>query len=127
MTLVGFVFGVWLAVRWVLLAQVIALEEPTRHPLRRTATVARGSWWRIASVTVLVAGTALLIGPVIGCLLLFATSTSFNVINLVSGIVYVVVLPLAAIIQTYLYFDVRVKKQLAPAKARAEAVLPAEI
>jgi len=64
---------------------------------------------------------------VIGSLLLFATTASFNVINLVSAVVYVFALPLAAITQTYLYFDLRVEEKLAPAEALPAAVLPAQI
>jgi len=127
LTVIGFFASVWLIVRWSLLAQVVALEERPLHPLRRSALVVRGHWWRAASVVAIVSGTALLIGPVVGCLLLFATSASFDVVNLVSGIIYVVVLPLAAIVQTYLYFDLRVREKTAPAETRAAAVLPAEL
>jgi hypothetical protein len=36
------------------------------------------------------------------------THASFNFINLVSSLVYAIVLPFAAIATTYLYFDLRV-------------------
>jgi hypothetical protein len=48
---------------------------------------------------------ALLLGPLVGVLLLFITSASFNFINIVSGVIYAMVLPYAAIATTYLYFD----------------------
>ena len=87
----------------------------------------RGHWWRAASITALVSGTALLIGPAARRAAPAAHAASFNVVNLVSGAVYVFVLPLAAIVQTYLYFDLRVREQRAPAETRVAAVLPAEI
>jgi hypothetical protein len=65
----------------------------------------RGNWWRTALLTVLVTGIALLLGPLVGTLLLFATDASFDFVNLVSDLVYVVALPFAAIATTYLYFD----------------------
>jgi hypothetical protein len=51
---------------------------------------------------------AFLLGPLVGTLLLCVTS--FNFINIVSSVVYAVVLPYAAIASTYLYFDLRVAK-----------------
>ena len=54
------------------------------------------------------------------------SSASFNVVNLVAGLVYVIALPFAAITQTYLYYDLRVAEKLAPAEA-VPAVLPAEL
>ncbi len=50
-------------------------------------------------------GIALLLGPLVGALLLFATDASFDVVNVASDVVYVVALPFAAIATTYLYFD----------------------
>jgi hypothetical protein len=60
-------------------------------------------------------------------LLLFATSASFNFINLVSGVVYVFVLPYAAIASTYMYFDLRVARQQAEQAGESEDVLPVEV
>jgi hypothetical protein len=68
---------------------------------------------------------ALLLGPLIGTLLLFVTSASFDFVNLISSVVYAVVLPYAAIASTYLYFDLRVAKQQAETD-EADDVLPAE-
>jgi hypothetical protein len=62
----------------------------------------------------------------VGTLLLFASSASFNFINLISGAVYVFVLPFAAIASTYLYFDLRVAKQFEEESAEAADLLPVE-
>jgi hypothetical protein len=56
-------------------------------------------------LTVFASGVAVLLGPFVGALLLFATNASFDVVNLASDLVYVVALPFAAIATTYLYFD----------------------
>lgn len=97
---------------WSLLAQAVALEdETTTGSLRRSSRLVRGQWWRTASLTVFVTGVALLLGPFVGALLLSATTASFDVVNLVSDLVYVVALPFAAIATTYLYFDLLSRKE----------------
>ena len=96
-----------------------------RHALRRSGLIVQGHWWRVASV-VFVSGAALLLGPVVGTLMLLLTSASFNLVNLVAGLVYVVAIPFAAIITTYLYYDCACAEKLAPAEA-VPAVLPAEL
>lgn len=106
LTLVGLPIAVWLTIRWSLLAQAVVLEgESATGALRRSAGLVRGQWWRTASLTVFVTGVALLLGPFVGALLLLATSASFDVVNLASDLVYVFVLPFAAVATTYLYFD----------------------
>ncbi len=127
LTVAGLFISAWLLFRWVLIPQVVALEEPTRRPLRRSAALTRGHWWFVASITVVMTGGGLALGPVIGALLLLVTTASFNVINVIAAVVYVFALPLAAITQTYLYFDLRVEEKLVPAEAVATAVLPAEL
>jgi len=55
------------------------------------------------------------------------TSASFDFVNLVSALIYVVTLPLVAVVTTYLYFDLVVRERLAPEQAPRGQVLPAEI
>ncbi len=117
--------GLWLAIRWSLLAQAVVFDDP-EHPLRRSAELVHGHWWRTASITLFVAGIGLLLGPLAGTGLLFVTSASFDFVNLVSGLIYVVTLPLVAITTTYLYFDLVVRERLKE-PVPVEAVLPAEI
>ena len=127
-TVAGVVIGLWLVVRWSLLAQVLVLQdESSTGPLRRSARLVRRHWWRAASVTVFVTGLALLLGPLLGSLLLFATSASFDFVNLVSALVYLETLPFAAITTTYLYFDLSVRHRLAEQERPSADVLPAEL
>ena len=123
----GVVIGIWLLFRWVLLPQVVVLDGRRAHPLRRSAELVRGHWWLVASITTVVTGGALALGPLVGTLLLVVTSASFDVVNLVSALIYAVTLPLAAITQTYLYFHLEVEEKLAPAEVAPAAVLPAEL
>jgi hypothetical protein len=106
LTLIGLPIAIWLVIRWSLLAQAAAIEDASAvGALRRSARVVRTHWWRTASLTVFVTGIGLLLGPLVGTLLLFVTGASFDVVNLVSDVVYTVSLPFAAIATTYLYFD----------------------
>lgn len=127
LTVVGLPLAIWFLVRWSLLAQVVALEDhPSRGALRRSAQIVRRHWPRTASVALLVAGVGLALGPFIGTLMLLLTSASFNVVNLVAGLIYVFTLPFVAVVTTYLYFDLIVREALAPAQSARRAVLPAE-
>jgi hypothetical protein len=123
---VGLVIGVWLTIRWSLLAQVVMLDEGANRPLRASARLVRGHWWRAATVTLFVAGIGVLLGPLIGTLCLFVTSASFDFVNLVSAVVYVVALPFVAITTTYLYFDLIVRRRLETEEPLEADVLPAE-
>jgi hypothetical protein len=127
LTSIGTLLSIWLLVRWAFLAQVVVLERtPALTALRRSSHLVRGNWWRAGSLLLFVTVIALLLGPLVGTLLLFVTSASFNFVNLVSGVVYVVVLPYAAIAMTYMYFDLRVAKNREEATAEGGDVLPAE-
>jgi uncharacterized membrane protein len=71
-----------------------------------------------------VTAIALLLGPLFGTLLLFVSHASFDFINLVSSVVYAVVLPYAAIATTYLYFDLRAAKKQEAEAAETGGVQP---
>jgi hypothetical protein len=124
---IGALLATWLLVRWAFLAQVVVLEDLSAvSALRGSARLLRGSWWRVASLLVFVTIIALLLGPLVGTLLLFVTSASFNFINLIASVVYVFVLPFAAIASTYMYFDLRVAKRYEEEAAETADVLPVE-
>jgi hypothetical protein len=127
LTSIGVLLAIWLIVRWAFLAQTVVLDETSGLAgLRRSAQLVRGNWWRVASLLLFVALVALALGPLVGVLLLFATSASFNFVNLVSSVVYVFVLPFVAIATTYMYFDLRVVKYQEQQSAETGDVLPVE-
>jgi hypothetical protein len=119
--------AVLLVVRWSFLAQVLVLEDTSGVTgLHRSAQLVRGSWWRVASLILFITVIALLLGPLFGTVLLFVTSASFDFVNIVSSVIYAIVLPYAAIATTYLYFDLRVAKQQEMATQEQGDVLPEE-
>jgi hypothetical protein len=58
-------------------------------------------------------------------LLLFATSASFDVVEIVSSLIYVVTMPFVAIATTYLYANLRARERAEPRVLEPD-VLPAE-
>jgi predicted membrane metal-binding protein len=77
--------------------------------------------------TLIVAGGALVLvsGPLIGVLLILATSAPFWLVNVIAGFVYAVTMPFVALTTAYVYFDARVRTELAG--EQETPVLPEEI
>ena len=93
--------------------------------LRRSAQLVRGRWLRTASLVGAGAVLALAAGPLLGALLIILTDAPFALLNVVAGIVYALAMPFVALVTSYVYFDARVREELAPAEEPTE--LPAEI
>jgi hypothetical protein len=118
--------AVWLAVRWMLLAQVVEVEgRSSIAGLRRSAALVRGRWLRVASIVGIGAVLALAAGPLLGAVLIFVTDAPLPLLNVVAGVVYALAMPFVALTTTYVYFDARVREALEPAGARGP--LPAEV
>jgi hypothetical protein len=118
--------AVWLAGRWALVVPVVELEDiGAIAALRRSRRLVRRHWLKVASLVVAGGGLVLLLGPLIGALLILATSAPFWLVNVVAGAIYALAMPFVALTTAYLYFDCRVRDDL-----RTEEVgdrLPAEI
>lgn len=111
LTIVLIPVAIFLIVRWSLLAVSVGVEgRPAGGALRRSGALVRGHWWR-TSAAVAVAAAGLLIGPAVGVVVLLLTGAAFDLVNLIAAMVYVAALPFAAIVLTYLYFDLRVRHE----------------
>ncbi len=118
--------AIWLAVRWALIVPAVELEDRAAiEALRRSGRLVRLEWLKVASLIVVGGALALAAGPVIGALLILVTSIPLSFINVIAGLVYVVAMPFVALTTAYVYFDVRVRDELAP--ERGPDVLPTEI
>ena len=128
LTTTGFLIpvAIWLAVRWALLAPVVELDDLSRRAaLRRSGELVRGHWIRVGSLVGLSTAIALIAGPLLGTLLIFASNSSLALLNLVAGVVYAFTLPFVALVTTFVYMDVRARHELETEEAPRE--LPAEI
>jgi hypothetical protein len=118
--------AIWLAVRWALIVPAVELEELSAiGALRRSGRLVRQAWLKVGTLAIVGGALALAAGPFIGALLIFVTSIPLSFINLIAGLVYAVTMPFVAIATTYVYFDTRVRDELAPEREPSE--LPAEI
>jgi hypothetical protein len=119
--------AVWLAGRWAIVVPVVELED--RAPLAalgRSRRLTRRRWLKVTSLVVVGGGLVLVLGPLIGALLLLATSAPFWLVNIVAAVIYAVTMPFVALTTAYVYFDCRVHDELGGAEP-AEVRLPAEI
>jgi hypothetical protein len=118
--------AIWLAGRWALIAPAVALDHvSTFGALRRSARLVRRRWLKVTSLIVVGGGLVLLVGPLVGVLLILATNAPFWLVNVVAGVVYAVSMPFVALTTAYVYFDARVRTELAAEHVTRE--LPAEI
>ena len=93
--------------------------------LRRSRRLVRHGWFKVASLGAAGAALALAAGPLLGAVLILLTNVPLVWLNLVSGVVYALTMPFVALATVYVYFDMRVRDELATDVE--SAVLPAEI
>jgi hypothetical protein len=118
--------AIWLAVRWALIAPVVALEgRGTVSALARSYGLVRAKWLKVASLTIASGAVVVIAGPLIGTALILATDLPLSLLNVVAGVVYMVTMPFVALTTAYAYFDARVADELRPATAPGH--LPPEI
>jgi hypothetical protein len=111
-----------------LFVPVIAFEGlPALRSLRRSAGLVRV---QVLKTIVLLAGSILvagIVGPILGTLLILLTGAPFPVANIVAGVTYAVLMPYVALTMAYLYFDARVRSELAHEDVGPSRTQPAEI
>jgi hypothetical protein len=121
--------AIWLAGRWALIVPALELEGVSGlGALRRSGHLVRGRWLKVTSLIVAGAALVLVLGPLIGALLILGTSAPLWLVNVVAGVIYAVTMPFVALTTAYVYFDARVRTELAgegaPARLPAEISLP---
>jgi hypothetical protein len=107
---------------------VIAFEGASAvASLRRSASLVRHRILKTAlllATSILVAGA---LGPLLGTMLILLTGAPFPLANIVAGVTYAVLMPYVGLTVAYLYFDARIRSELARHEVRVADVLPAEI
>ncbi|MPY94253.1 MAG: hypothetical protein GEV08_14680 [Acidimicrobiia bacterium] len=123
-TLVLLPVCLWLVARWALAAPACVVEGlGFRDGLRRSAELTRGRRWRVLGVAVVAIAVASVVGPAVGTVVLLTTAASILVVNVVSALVGLVTVPLAAAVLSLLYYDRRTAWE-ARAGAGAPSSLP---
>ncbi|HWB56370.1 MAG TPA: hypothetical protein VG479_05485 [Gaiellaceae bacterium] len=118
--------GIFVAVRWCLLAPVVELEgRPAWQSLRRSRELVYRHWFKVASLVGVSAASAFLLGPLLGAILIFVTDTPLATLNVIAGVVYALALPFVALVTAYVYFDARTRVALQARSGPDE--LPAEV
>ena len=111
-----------------LFVPVIAFEgQPALRSLRRSSALVRV---QILKTVVLLASSILLagiVGPILGTLLILVTGAPFPIANIIAGVTYAVLMPYVGLTMAYLYFDARVRSELAQEDVNLPRTLPAEI
>ena len=109
-SVVGLPWAARQGVRWLFLEHAILLDGKSPAEARHySERLVAGHWWRTMGVTVAVVVTALLLGPLVGIAVLLFTSAAVTFINLISSIIYIALIPFAAIALTMLYLDLQLE------------------
>jgi hypothetical protein len=118
--------AIWLAGRWALIVPSLELEGGSGlGALRRSGQLVSGRWIKTTSLIVVGGALVLVLGPLVGGLILLGTIAPLWLVNVVAGVIYAVTMPFVALTTAYVYFDARVRHDLAG--DRASFQLPAEI
>ena len=64
------------------------------------------------------------VGPILGTLLILVTGAPFPLANIVAGVTYAVLMPYVGLTMAYLYFDARVRSELATRRSASAACCP---
>ena len=124
-TIVGIPIAIVYLVRKSLITQACVVEHRDAvGSLARSSELVRGHGPRVFAITALVNVTAYLAGPILGIAVLFLTSSSLAVIDLISSVVYVFVMPYVGLAIMLLFYDLR-QRVGAPEPVRGVTGLPA--
>jgi hypothetical protein len=117
-TIIGIPFAIWKFVEWQLVQQEIVFEDKSiRDAMRGSSRLVRHHWLRTLLIAGFLSVLNAAVGPVLGFFLIFA-NFSLVAVDLVSALVYALLVPYVAIARTLLYFD------LAARRAEREATSP---
>ena len=107
-TLIGVLLAIAVLVWHSVTTQACVIERrSTRASLRRSRELVRHNAWRVFAITAGSTGIGLATGPIVGLIVLFASSASLGTIDIISSAVYAVVMPYVAIVLALLFFDLR--------------------
>jgi len=124
-TIIGLPFAIRDAVRWIFFGQAIMIDNARtwRGARAVSAAAVHGTWWRTAGKALLFSVIGIIPGPVIGMILLLTLGPSIAFVNVLSSLIYAIVIPYKYIGLTMLYLDRTERTEQVMAKVgRDEAV-----
>ena len=113
-TVIGIPWALQRAVRWTFLEHAILFEGRNARDARLASEeLVRGSWWRTLGVTAVLATIGVGLGPAVGVGLILLTSASLAFINLLTALIYLVLIPWVAIGLVMLYDELKLQAESA--------------
>ena len=116
--MIGLPFAIWKYVSWLFVQQeVLFTDKSIRESFRDSAELVRGRWWHTVRVAAPLWLLSVAAGPILGFALIF---TGFDLvwINLLGSLVFALFIPYVTAGRTLLYFDLQVREEEEPARAR---------
>lgn len=118
-TVIGIPFAIRYLVAWGFVQQeVLMTDKSLREAFRGSSGLVRGRWWRSLRTIVVLELLGVILGPFLGLILIF-TSLPLPLVNLISSLVYALMIPFTALGMTLLYFDLQVRSETEPVSKRS--------
>ena len=106
----------WLLAKWAVATPAgVAERLSLRGSLRRSGELTKGHRWRTLGVTVVANLGVNMIGPLAGTIALLLTGAGFALVNLLSGVIGMVLVPWAGTVMALLREDLQLRAAAEPA------------
>ncbi|MDQ2622324.1 MAG: hypothetical protein M3Y45_04705 [Actinomycetota bacterium] len=118
-TVIGIPFAIRYLVAWSFVQQeVLMTDKSIRESFRGSVDLVRGRWWHALRTIAPLQMLAVILGPTLGLVMIF-TSLPLPLVNLISSLVYALMIPFTAIGTTLLYFDLQVRQETEPVTGKS--------
>lgn len=113
-TVIGLPFAIWKLVGWSFVQQeVLYTDKAIRKSFRGSSDLVRGRWWHALRTVLVLQIVGLVAGPFLGLFLIFTPFPLF-LVNLLSSIVFALMIPFTTVGRTLLYFDLQARAEVEP-------------
>jgi len=118
LTVIGLPWAIWKLVGWSFVQEeVLFTDKSFRESFRASSELVRGRWFRTARVVIVFYVIGIATGPILTFALIF-TALPLIWINVIGSFVFALLIPFTALGETFLYFDLGVREEEAPAPHR---------